>query len=349
MKLLRFAFLLLGFSLIGLSFLPKIILALTETDGDLQVTYDSPLFPPSVLWYPGLKQTKSLTVRNLGSSTHTVYLQAQNTSTTSGSDYPAVLLFTVSEGGLVRYGSGSTSLQDFWNSGTVHLSDLAGKATTNYDLQVALPSSVGNSYQGKTAGFDLLMGFVGTNNQVIVSGGGGGAGGGNPSAPVCNDAKPGSAPVLTSVLTGANSVTLFWNRAADPVTYYLVAYGVSPGADQFGNPNVGGKDTTSYTVSGLSGGTTYYFKVRGGNGCVPGDYSNILSAVPGGALVSGPAAGFAPGVLGQSTPSAIPATPAAAISGSVQGATNFGWWWLLWFFAAWFVFLIFRWRQRRES
>ncbi|MFH1827541.1 MAG: fibronectin type III domain-containing protein, partial [bacterium] len=89
---------------------------------------------------------------------------------------------------------------------------------------------------------------------------------------------------------------------SDPVSYYLVSYGTSAGGQTYGNPNVGGKGTTSYTISGLSGrGATYYFKVRAGNGCEPGDYSNEISASPTGVFIAGPAAGFAEGVLGVAT------------------------------------------------
>ncbi len=139
------------------------------------------------------------------------------------------------------------------------------------------------------------------------SGGDGGTGGSSSStgttasAPVCNDTKPGSAPNLTSAVSGVNSVTLLWSQAASPVTYYLVTYGTVSGAQTYGNPNVGGAGTSSYTVNNLSGGTTYYFRVRAGNGCMPGDYSNELSASPRGELITGVATGFTPGVLGAST------------------------------------------------
>lgn len=136
------------------------------------------------------------------------------------------------------------------------------------------------------------------------NGDGGGGGGGSTAAPSCNDTKPGSAPVLARVAAGLNSVILTWSEALDPVSYYLVVYGTSLGSLQFGNPNVGGKGTTSYTVLGLSGGMTYYFKVRAGNGCAPGDYSNELSATPIGVALGGPASGFIEGVLGKATTSA---------------------------------------------
>lgn len=138
------------------------------------------------------------------------------------------------------------------------------------------------------------------------SGGDGGTGsssstGAAASAPVCSDTKPGSAPKLTSAVSGVNSVTLSWSEAVSPVTYYLVTYGTASGAQTYGNPNVGGAGTSSYTVNNLSGGTTYYFRVRAGNGCMPGDYSNELSASPRGESVTGVATGFTPGVLGAST------------------------------------------------
>ena len=121
---------------------------------------------------------------------------------------------------------------------------------------------------------------------------------GPPGAPVCNDVKPGGSPSFVSAVAGTNSVTLNWSGAPDPVTYYLITYGTSSGAQTYGNPNVGGKGATSYTVSGLSGGTTYYFRIRAGNGCMPGSYSGEISATPGGGFVSEVAPGFAAGVLG---------------------------------------------------
>lgn len=123
-------------------------------------------------------------------------------------------------------------------------------------------------------------------------------------APVCGDTKPASAPKLLSAqVTGTGEVTLTWSPAADPVTYYLVAYGRRPGEIKYGNPNVGGKDTVHYTVRGLGGGT-YYFRVRAGNGCTPGDFSNELASSFGGVQLTAseqPAEGFAEGVLGETT------------------------------------------------
>ena len=115
--------------------------------------------------------------------------------------------------------------------------------------------------------------------------------------PLCTDAKPGNGPKLLSAVPDENMVTLTWEKAKDPVTYYLVSYGLKTGEMLYGNPNIGDKNTVSYTVKGLSGGTKYYFKVRAGNNCMPGDFSNELSAKPGGKNMDSIAVGFKKGVL----------------------------------------------------
>lgn len=126
---------------------------------------------------------------------------------------------------------------------------------------------------------------------------------GNPQAPVCGDSKPTSAPKIVSAISNQpNQVVLVWSKANDPVSYYLIAYGAKPGKPEFGNPNIGDKNAIIYTVKGLSGNATYYFKVRAGNGCMPGEFSNEV-----GVKVVGPktnskiAEGFKAGVLSAKT------------------------------------------------
>lgn len=271
-------------------------LAVTKTSGDLEVTFDEPIFPDTLIWYPGFSLTKSLTVKNNGGDNQTVFIEALNEQQTG--NLSEVLYFKALEGGVNRYGgSGDKTLYRFWNDGSVSLSDLGGGSNTTYDLTVLMDSLAGNSYQDKETEFDLRVGFLGTTSEVTVSGGGGD--GSSTSAPTCNDPYAGGTPTLLSaVVTGDNQVTLNWSKALDPVTHYVVSYGLTPGNPLYGNPSVGGKDTTSYVVNSLSGGTTYYFRVRAGNGCNGGPYSNEISATPGGALLAGPAAGFAEGVLG---------------------------------------------------
>lgn len=246
---------------------------------------------------------------------------ATSTTITWTTDDPAtsrVIYDTVSHGELgaaPNYGYANSTVEaDTSHKVTSHSVSVSGlTASTTYFFRTVShgsPESVSSEKSFATT----TSGGGGT-----TSGGGGGGGGGTGSpgtAPVCGDTKPGSAPSLTTASAGTNSVTLTWTKASDPTSYYLVTYGLTSGAQTWGNPNVGGAGTTSYTISGLSGGVTYYFKVRAGNGCMPGDYSNELSATPGGGTITGPAAGFAPGVLGAVTEDEATPSPSSTLTPS---------------------------------
>ncbi len=95
----------------------------------------------------------------------------------------------------------------------------------------------------------------------------------------CTDSAPGGAPKLLSATPLSNTqIKLTWTKAADPVSFYTVNYGTQKGLYTYGNPNVGGANTTSYTVGSLSPSVTYYFSVIPGNGCTLGPGSNELAA-----------------------------------------------------------------------
>jgi hypothetical protein len=98
----------------------------------------------------------------------------------------------------------------------------------------------------------------------------------------CGSAAPGSTPqLLTATSAGTHQVTLTWSQATDPVSNYLVAYGTASGQYQYGNPDIGGQGTTSYTVGSLASGVTYYFVVMAVNGCAASSFSNELSVLTG--------------------------------------------------------------------
>ncbi len=100
---------------------------------------------------------------------------------------------------------------------------------------------------------------------------------GGPTPYICTDSKPAGAPTLVSATqTGSNQITLFWNKATDPVTHYAIVYGTEPNKPIFGITNTGSNET-SYTINNLAGGKTYYFRVFGVHGCMPGDLSSELS------------------------------------------------------------------------
>lgn len=162
--------------------------------------------------------------------------------------------------------------------------------------------SLGNDLVIWTKHFTKFVTYIQTpvpqsssSSNTSSSGSGGSSGS---SSSQCVDAKPQSAPkLLSAAVSGRNQVTLTWSKALDPVTYYLVTYGTKPGQPEYGNPNIGGKDTTSYIVKGLENGRDYYFKVRAGNHCMSGEFSNELAVKASGDKRTGPATGFKQGVL----------------------------------------------------
>lgn len=162
------------------------------------------------------------------------------------------------------------------------------------------------SFQATKASYYVATEAVVTNSTTSASSGSTSSGSGSNNSGVCVDAKPKNAPRLISAVSQEpNQVTLVWSKSDGPATYYLVAYGLESGKMLYGNPNIG--DTTSYIVKGLSGNTTYYFKVRAGNHCMPGEFSNEMAVkISGGKITYAgsfkplPATEFKEGVLSTS-------------------------------------------------
>jgi len=98
----------------------------------------------------------------------------------------------------------------------------------------------------------------------------------SPSAPVCIDTAPTNNPDLFQIDRAGSKATLYFSPVNDHLSYYYVAYGFSPGDERFGVSFQSGLSSgvVNYTINDLNPNTTYYFKVRGGNGCAPGGWSN---------------------------------------------------------------------------
>jgi len=277
------------------------------------------IFASSEFWYPGKISAKTIRINN---SSPTDYLSINTHSRILQLDESVCRLEENLTLSTVRSNSSppnfvvwSGTLSAFHNlSGGVDLAIFDPGATDDFIYTISMNQSAGNDCQNKITSFDLLLNFSGdtvtpTSTPAPSTDTGGtvsGAGASSTSTPVCNDKKPGNAPILLSAVAGVNNVILNWSEAADPVTYYLIAYGIYPNDETYGNPNVGGKGTTSYTVTNLSSGTNYCFKVRAGNGCAGGDFSAAVCAVPSGVVIpiTAVAPGFSENVRGISTLSA---------------------------------------------
>jgi fibronectin type 3 domain-containing protein len=90
--------------------------------------------------------------------------------------------------------------------------------------------------------------------------------------------SPPAAPTGLTASPGNAQVGLSWT-AATGATSYNVYEGTSSGGES-GTPIATGVTSTSYTATGLSNGTTYYFEVAGVNSAGTGPDSNQASATP---------------------------------------------------------------------
>ena len=209
-----------------------------------------------------------------------------------------VLNLVIKEGGTTVY---NNALSNFLANGEVYLSDLANGANTQYDFTVSFYSGAQNTFQGKSLGFDILIGFQGTEGGILpgagsTSGYGGGGGGGGwlpPGLTIQNEATVGTTEI---------SVTITWTTsypASSQVIYALESeshtldltdtagnppkYGYAHTTPESDTPaNINGVISHSVTISGLVPGTTYYYRaVSHGSLAISGEYSfttlNILS------------------------------------------------------------------------
>jgi hypothetical protein len=164
------------------------------------------------------------------------------------------------------------SLSDLYNDKTHQLGNIDTNQYKNYLWTVSINQSAGNDYQLQNNNFDIDFNFTcGDNNSTPDS--------------ICHDTVPTQIPQNLKAISGQNSVTLFWDEPTDSFTYYLIAYSENSDAATFANPNIGGKGTQTYTINNLSADTTYYFKIRTGNGCASGSFSTIVSTTPKGKVL----------------------------------------------------------------
>ena len=94
----------------------------------------------------------------------------------------------------------------------------------------------------------------------------------------CTDSKPLSTSNLFQINITNNTAKLFFTPLTD-TNHYYVSFSTNPDAEKDGagaDIILNKEGVQNYTVYQLKPNTTYYFKVRGQNGCMPGDWSNIM-------------------------------------------------------------------------
>lgn len=93
----------------------------------------------------------------------------------------------------------------------------------------------------------------------------------------CGDSSPAGTPDLFQIDAQATSATLYFTPVSGS-SYYFIAFGHVPGDKQYGGEfGVGQDGVQAITVDHLMPQTQYTFTVRGGSGCMPGQWSNEIT------------------------------------------------------------------------
>ena len=225
-----------------------------------------PLFSEANL-LPGSSITRSITVTNNSDGIKDIIIEAINTSDPDG--LGDLMDMVIKEGATEFF---SDTMASFFSSGEISLSSISGSGgSTDYDLTVTLDEAAGNDLQGKSLGFDILIGFQGEGGgngaEATGGGGGGGGGGGSPPGLVIPD------ELVVVVEIGETSATIEWLTTHFSTSQVVYSADGEPHSLDLGAPNYGyansfptPEDSTkvtahSVTVTGLTPGTTYFFRV----------------------------------------------------------------------------------------
>lgn len=275
-----------GLFILFLFLAPKVLAADLDVacdDGDCSVSPSGPLFSETNI-YPNWTITKTVKgINNYGQEATFAVEVADLTDLSSLGD---VLKVTIKKSGDTT-NIYDDNLTNFENYGYLPLSDISAGGTQDYDFSVKMQKSADDQYQNLNLSFDLTLGFElsplpsGPTSTPSPSG-------------ECTASAPSSPTNLVASTVSSSVINLTWSAPSETLTHYAVSYGVNPDVYIYGATNVG--DVTSYTVSGLSSGTTYYFVVYAVNDCASSGPSNEASATTSGVLgafvAPGPAAGF---------------------------------------------------------
>ncbi len=97
--------------------------------------------------------------------------------------------------------------------------------------------------------------------------------------PKCTVAKP-STPELFQISTTGTTAKLYYTPKLGPGNKIAIAYGYKPGENRFGIefPSSNTLGIQTYSINYLTPNTTYYFRLRAGNDCMPGEWGTELKA-----------------------------------------------------------------------
>ncbi|MFA4998517.1 MAG: fibronectin type III domain-containing protein [Candidatus Paceibacterota bacterium] len=289
--------------------------------GDLTVKYWSetsqawsPLSGPlfnEVSFAPGDSVIRLARVTNNSGSTQKIAVETINEN---NPDHLAERLnFTIKQGETVLY---NDTLANFFVAGEKYLSDLVNGAQTQYDFIITFDAGANDDYQGKTLGFDIIIGFQGTEGGPI-SPSQGGSGGGvlPPGLTIVNQSNSEieeTSVTITWDTSYAATSQVIYSTAAESHTLNLndntgmpPTYGYAHTTPEYDvSPRV---TSHSVTITGLAQGTTYYYRaVSHGSLAISEEYSFVTKGVAGVATTVSETEETAEEVGGGTTPENTP-------------------------------------------
>lgn len=153
---------------------------------------------------------------------------------------------------------------------------ITGLTNANYDFRVSAISLKGVGTASLT--FTIVQNGVISNNYSNNNSS-------NNSSTVtyrdpwaCTDNKPSSIPDLFQINVGKNFAKLYFTPLNDTNGKYYISFSaINYNAEEHGEIVTLAKEgVQSHTIYMLKPNTTYYVKVRGQNGCMPGEWSTIM-------------------------------------------------------------------------
>lgn len=277
--------------------------ASTISDSYSSGTYTATDNPVGVGGVLGIDNGTTSTIGNVYSNATITVSGANNVggligileNTTLSNSFAAVTINgTMTHKGGVTGSSGGVSTNNYFDATLAGTSNCSGTGALSCTVENSGNSSP-NYFQGNSSNNPLnTWDFINTwqinsngyptlhsAGYVPPSSGGGGGGGnssGSPSAPTCGNAAPTNTPNLFQVSVKGPSATVYFVPVSGQNSGYYISYGVNSDASGFGTQfsysNTSG--VIPYTINALFPGT-WYFKVRGQNGCMPGNWSGVMS------------------------------------------------------------------------
>lgn len=226
------------------------------TDANRVYVADTGNYRGLIFYLPKITST-SLTAGTVGTS----YSQTVATSNTQGTKTFAVISGSLPAGLTLNTSTGAVT----------------GTPTTagSYNFTLSLTDDNGDigdlvDYQAISLTINAASGNSGVSSSSTNNG--------NITTPTCSDASPHGVSSIFQFDVFKNSLTLYFTPILNNENYYI-SYSAKASAEDYGlSVKLSASGVQEYTLNDLDPNTTYYFKVRGQNGCKTGEWSMIKSA-----------------------------------------------------------------------